>query len=295
MKKLKETSILVCVIMLCATLTARAEMPVDTVKTELRSYVARNFSRARTFNLYWETSPAHNYTLKQDGNKYEKGKMRYEHTVKFATTIPLLQKNKFSLYVHANANFYAFETERNSDGLASSMFKNNNDNYNYFKSGINGIYFFNVFNKPLVLNATFSGDGWSGGFGKVEGSLSAMVILKRTASTNITVGMYGTTLFDLVPAVPIVIFTHQFNSNWNVDITLPSRAYVRYLLKNNHRISIGSSLEREHFYYKPDIAGLPKSVLYSKTGLKVEAVYEYIISERFYLLTRVGEIGRAHV
>lgn len=45
--------------------TVTAQLPADTLTKEIRSYVARNFSEARTVNLYWETNPSHTYTLKQ--------------------------------------------------------------------------------------------------------------------------------------------------------------------------------------------------------------------------------------
>jgi len=285
---MRKSVICLMIFMVGMTTISHAQTTVDTLKTEIRSYVARNFSEVRTFNLYWETSPSHDYTLKQNGSKFEKGKMRNEHTVKFAATVPIYQKNRFSFYANANANFYLFETENELDGSASSMFKDNEESYSYFKAGVNGTYFLNVFNKPLMLSAAISGDGWYHGFEKMEATLTAILMLKRTASTNISVGLHGTTLFDLVPAVPIVVFIHQFNPNLSVDITLPSRTYLRYQFKNNHRVSIGSSLDREHFYYKPNIENIPETTLYSKSNIKTEFVYEYIINKHFYLIARGG-------
>ena len=286
---MKRSLVLSIVVMLGTATTLSAQSSsVDTVKTEIRSYVARNFSEARTFNLYWETSPTHDYTLKRDGDAYEKGKVRNEHAVKFAATVPILQKKKFSLYANGNAIFFQFETENDLNGAASSMFKDNEENYSYFKGGLNGTYYTRLFNKTLMLSASISGDGWYQGFEQVEGTLTALLILKRTASTNISVGIHGTTLFDVLPGVPIVVFTHQFNPNWSVDITMPSRAYVRYQFCNNHRLSLGSSLEREMFYYKPNIDGMPETALFSRNSVKAELFYEYIINKRFYLIARGG-------
>lgn len=79
-------------IMLCGVTSAMAQAQNDTLTQEIRSYIARNFSEARTFNLYWETTPSHRYSLKQHGSITERGKMRSEHTVKFATTIPVFTK-----------------------------------------------------------------------------------------------------------------------------------------------------------------------------------------------------------
>ena len=269
-------------------ITINAQTPIDTIKTEVRSYVARNFSADRTFNLYWETNPSHNYTLKHKSNKYEKGKVSSEQTVKFGTTIPILQKRGFTLYGNLNADFYLFNTKNRDNAAPSSMFKENDESYSYFKAGITGTYFLNIFNKPLMLRASVSGDGWYKGFEKIDASLTAMIILKRTNSTHISVGMHGMLLFDLVPAVPIIVVTHQFNPKWGIDITLPSKIYTRYHFLNGHRISVGSSMENELFYYRPDIEELPKTVLFTKATIKFEVVYEYIISDRFYLIARGG-------
>jgi len=164
--------------------TTQAQSQTDTIKTQLRRYVARNFSEARTFNLYWETSPTNDYTLKQNGSELEKGEMRNINTVKFAATIPVLQLRNFSLYANGQANFYMFETYNNANGLASSIFPDNEENYDYYKGTISGTYRTKIAGKHLILNANISGDGWSKGFEELQGTLYAIMIFKQTATTS---------------------------------------------------------------------------------------------------------------
>jgi hypothetical protein len=269
--------------------TIMAQTPTDTLTfEEIRSYVARNFSEARTFNLYWETNPSHSYTLKQNGNETEEGKMHYENTVKFAATVPIILAKKFSLYANGQANFYMFETSRNTDGLPSAIFPDNDENYSYYRGTLSGTYRTTLFRKPFILNATFSGDGWNSSFEKLQGTLSAIVVLKNTATTSFSVGLYGMTLFNQVPAFPIIAYSHQFNPHLSIDVTLPSRANLRYQFLNNHRLSLGASMESELFYLRPNIDGLPETCLYSKSNIKPEIVYEYIINKHFYLIARAG-------
>lgn len=280
-----------CVVILLLGLdgaTITAQNTTDTLTQHIRSYVTRNFSEARTFNLYWETSPSHNYKLKQNDGVIEEGKMKEEHTVKFAATVPLLLKKNFSLYANGQANFYISETFRNTDSQASLIFPDNKENYEYYKGTISGNFRTRIFNKPLIFNVTVSGDGWAKGFEKIQGSLSALVVLKHSPTTNLSIGLHGMSLYNQIPLTPIITYSHQFNSNSSIDLILPSRAYFRYQFRNSHRLSIGTSLDSEQFYMKSDIEGLPKTCFYSKTNIKPEIVYEYIINKRFYLIARGG-------
>ncbi len=271
--------------------TAQAQNNTDTLTTQLRRYFARNFSEARTFNLYWERSPTYDYTLKQNGNTLEKGEMRNINTVKFAATVPVLQLRDFSLYANGQANFYMFETYDKANGLASSIFPDNEENYDYYKGTISGTYRTKIVGKPLILNASISGDGWNKGFEEVQGTFSAVMVFKQSATTNFSAGLYGMTHFIKIPVLPVITYWHQFTPHLSIDVTLPSRAYLRYQFLNNHRLSMGTSMESEQFYLKPGMDNLPEVCLYNRATIKSEIVYEYIINKRFYLIVRGGGIG----
>lgn len=239
-------------------------------------------------NLYWETTPSHSYTLKQDGAAIEKGKLHSGQTVKLAATVPVLLKKKFSIHANGQANFYVFETQGGTGNPASILFPDDENSYNYYKGTIGGNYRTKVFNKPFIVNATLSGDGWSKGFEKVQGTLSMLWVLRHSATTNLSVGVHGMTLFNLTPVVPLITYSHQFNPNLSIDILLPSRTYLRYQFKNSHRFSIGASLSSEQFYVRPAVEGLPETCIYSKANVKPEIVYEYIINERFFFIAKGG-------
>lgn len=290
---MKKSAIYVILLMSLAT-TAKAQNQTDTLTTQLRRYVARNFSEARTFNLYWEVNPTLDYTLKQNGRLLERGEMQEINTVKFSTTLPVLLLKKFSLYANGQANFYQFKAINNANGATSSIFSSaavDDDGYNYYKGAISGTYRTKIAGKPLMLNANISGDGWSKGFEEVQGTFSALLVFNQTGTTNFSAGLYGMTHFIKVPVLPIIIYWHQFNPKLCIDITLPSRAYLRYQFLNNHRLSIGTSMESEQFYMKPGLDNLPDVCLYNKATIKPEIVYEYIINKHFYLIARGGGVG----
>lgn len=265
----------------------------DSLAKEIRSYVARNFSRSRTFNLYWEVNPSHDYKLKQNGQVIEDGKVRNANTIKFATTVPVLLSKNFSLYANGQANFYTFDAFNKATGELSPIFSEKNEdkdknNHSYYKGGLSATYRTKVFGKPFILNANISGDGWNRSFEEVEGSFSAIMVLRSTPTTTFSVGMYGMTLYNEIPAIPIITYWHQFNTKLSIDVTLPRSTYLRYQLNDNHRFSLGTLLESEQFYIRPNIEGLPETCLFNTSNIKPELVYEFIVNKHFYFIARGG-------
>lgn len=274
--------------LLVATVTVTAQTATDSLVQGGRRYVARNFSEVRTFNLYWETTPSQDYTLQQNGKEIENGKIRDVSTLKFSTTIPVVLLKNFSLYANGHFNAYRFETINNVTESESAIFSKNEEGYNYYEGTVTGTYRTKIGNKPLVLVATGSGDGWNKGFEKVQGIFSAIMIFKRSATTSFGAGLCGMTLYETTPILPIINYWHKFNQNLSIDVILPSRAYLRYQYQNNQRFSIGASMESEHFYMESGLKGLPEVSFFNKATIKAELVYEYIINHHFYLSARIG-------
>ncbi|WP_165044442.1 hypothetical protein [Dysgonomonas sp. ZJ709] len=275
------------IILLILTTTTTGQTPTDSVKQGVRRYIARNFSEARTFNLYWEKTPFHDYTLMQNGKEIENGEFRHINTVKFSVTVPVLLLKNFSLYANGQFNSYQFEANNNVNGGKSAIFSQNDDGYNYYEGTLAGTYRTRIAGKPLILIATAFGDGWNKGFGKAQGIFSAIMIFKQSPTTSFSAGLFGMTLYEKIPVIPIIAYTHQFTPDWSIDLTLPSRSYIRYQ-PNNHRFSMGASLGSEHFYMKPGMKGIPEVSFFNRTVIKPEIVYEYIINKRFYLIARSG-------
>lgn len=283
--------IIICLIILlnAVTTTIIAQTPTDSVVVRgARKYVARNFSEARTLNLYWETAPSHDYTLNQNGKEIENGSIRYMNTINFSATVPLLLKKKFSVYANGHFNSYQFEAINKISETRSAILSRDEGGHDYYEGTLTGTYRTRIGRKPLLLIATGAGDGWDKGFGKVQGMFSAIMVLKQSATTTLYAGLYATTLYDKLPVIPIITYWHQLNPNLSIDITLPSRTYLRYQFSNNQRFSIGASMENEHFYMESEIENLPKVSLFNKTSIRPQLVYEYIINNHFYLSARAG-------
>lgn len=284
---MKRSAISLIILLTTLATTTTAQTSTDSLARGVRSFVARNFSQIRTFNLYWETTPDHDYTLRQNGKEIENGKFRSVNTVKLSATIPVLLLKNFSLYANGQFNSYQFEASNKINGNESAIFSKNEDGYNYYEGSVTGTYRTRAVGKPLILVASALGDGWHKGFGKAQGMFSAIMVFKQSPTTSFSVGLYGTTLYEKIPVIPIITYWHGFTPNLSVDIALPSRSYLRYQ-HNNHRFSAGASLSSEHFYMESGMENLPEVSFFSRATIKPEIVYEYIINKHFYLIARAG-------
>lgn len=263
------------------TADGRPQIITDSLANDFHSVVARNFSRYRTINMYWEMKAAHDYTFAADGKEIEKGRKRNLHTLRFSTMIPVLKQRRFSLYANVQYASYVFDTA----GESSAIFSEHS--YNHYSGGFTASYLATLFNRPLLLSADISADGWDGGWGMLQGRFVAALVLARSKRTGFTLGVAGMTL-GKVPVLPVISYWHRFsNPDWSVDITLPSQLYCRYQ-HGSQRISAGCTMSGDNFYLRTNLPDAPSVCYYSEAVLKPEILYEYIINRHFYLSARAG-------
>ena len=281
--------VIIISVLLCVYLAINAQDKLSVLNQQVvRKYVARNFSSERTFNFNWAMSANHDYTLLRNNELIENGRSKNIHALKFATKIPVLRKKNFTLYVSGKFSSYQFESFDRDNKLESLFFNKKDDGYSFNEASVMGSYNTQIFGKSILLMASFNGDWGNKRFGEISGQFSAIMPLSYSATQSLSVGFYATTLFNKVPLIPIVVFTHQFSPSLLLDITLPSQSFLRYQFNNNQRISIGASLDNEQYYMSPNIPNLPKVTYFTKTSVKPEIVYEYIINDHFYFNARCG-------
>lgn len=261
-----------------------AQVITDSLANDIRSFAARNISRYRTLNLYWETKGTHSYSLRMNGKNIERGRRNDLHTIKFSTMFPILKQKNISLY--ANLQYNCYKSQNNlSDVNQSILFTQ--DAYNYYAGGINGAYYINMFNKPLILSANIMLDGWDKGIGKVQGRFSAVMLIVKKPDMSFSTGLMGMTLFNSIPIMPVFTYWCRFNPHLSIDVTLPSQIYLRYQVRAQ-RISVGTSMSGESFYLKTNLRGFTETCYYSDAVFKPEIHYEYIINKHFYLSVHAG-------
>lgn len=261
-----------------------AQVITDSLANDFRSFAAQNIARYRTMNLYWETKGRHDYTLEMNDEKVEKGRKADLHTIRFSTMLPIVKRRKVSLYANFQYSNYQFDNKLSGDGR-SLLFTR--DDYNYYAGGINGSYYMSLFNKPVVLSANVTLDGWDEGFGKAQGRFSAVMVITRKPNSSFSAGIMGMTLFSSMPVMPVLAYWRRFNPKLSVDITLPGQFYLRYQM-GTQRLSAGSSMSGDNFYLKAQLKERPETYYYSEAVLKPEVLYEYIINKHFYLSVHAG-------
>ncbi|MDO4158970.1 MAG: DUF6268 family outer membrane beta-barrel protein [Prevotellaceae bacterium] len=273
------------VILTTCPLVSNAQVITDSLANDFRTFAAKNFSKYRTVNLFYETKWAHDYTLTLNDKEVEKRRKKNLHTLRFSTMIPVLKKKNVSLYANLQYSRYHFQTYDNENNPSCIFLR---ETYDYIAGGLNGSYYINLFGKPLILSASVSVDGWNEGWGMVYGTASAVMVFKNTKQTSISAGLMGMTLFSSIPIMPIVTYWHRFNNpNLSVDITMPSQFYLRYEMKNQ-RLSVGAFMSSDNFYLRTELDGAPEICYYSDAVLKPEINYEYIINKHLYLSAHAG-------
>ena len=264
----------------------KSQVITDSLANDFRAFAAKNFSRYRTVNLFWETKWAHDYTFCLDGQDVEKRRKKDLHTIKFSTMIPVLKLKRISLYTNLQYSRYQFKTYNEYKGSSSSVFLS--DKYDYFAGGLNGSYYMSLFNKPVILSATVSVDAWNEDWGKLFGYFSAVMVIRNNERTSFSAGAMAMTLFSSMPVMPIITYWHRFNNpDLSIDITMPSQFYLRNQMKKQ-RISVGAFMSSDNFYLRTILKGAPEMCYYNDAVLKPEIHYEYIINKHIYLSVHTG-------
>jgi len=271
-----------------ATQTANTR-PTDTLRQNLKSYTARNFSELRTLNLRWETLPSYRYKIKGSG---ESGRMESATNVHFQSTFPFYTHGKLTLAANVNMDYYHLEPDAQQTP-STPIFPETETGHIYYWGSLAATYHTQLFKRPLLLIGSVEADGWHHGLEYSKVNLMASMLLYMSRRDRVTVGLYANYPFKVTPIIPLVVWTHQFSPRWTLDATLPNRAYLRYQ-RGCHRLSAGVQMEADRFYlhapaqYKHPQQTGTATYFYSNNYLKQEVVYECILNHHFYFIARGG-------
>ncbi len=224
----------------------------DSLRKEMRTYVARNFSEVRTFNYAWQSSPA-----------------RKQNFIHFSTMLPIILKPQFSLYGAGYADFYNY---------------NKRDNSQYYHALLNATYRTKLFGKPFILNGSAGADGYKHGVQQPLLMLAGLSVLKRERQSSLSAGLSVMWPFTSVPVVPVVAYWRQLSPNWMVDVTLPRQVFMRYMWGDSQRLSLGCEMLTNQYYFRSD----ESTRLYSESLMHAGLKYEYVAMHHFYFFAQGG-------
>lgn len=269
---------------------ADAQEKKDSLGFLAKKYIVRNFPRVRTLDVQYEQGTRSDYKLKWKGKSFEEGRFRNLSKLKLSSTWPVYKAKHLTVYTNFRYNYYHFES--GTPSAYAVLFPRRKNDYHYWEVSVNATYGARLFHKPVLYTVNLAGDGSEKGFEKIRGMMVATMVLKRTSSTVISVGIVGMVNTGAIyPVLPVFSYWHKFDcSGWILDIGGPGYAYFRRSLTRNDRLSVGVSLRNEHFYIHTRNERMPKTCYFSKNELKTGVVYEYLLGKHVCFTANAGGI-----
>lgn len=126
---------------------------------------------------------------------------------------------------------------------------------------------------------------------KFVGGLTALLTLRRTPATKLSVGLTVQLNPSVkIPVAPVVAYWHRFGrSAWEVDALLPLRAYLRRpLLANKCWLSLGTEVMSTHSFGAGTVPGFSSTFEANSVSLQTGALFEYAVNPYFMLGLRGG-------
>lgn len=114
------------------------------------------------------------------------------------------------------------------------------------------------------------------GFERFTGIALGLMQLKRTEISSLHVGaVFLINTSSPWPLFPIVMYRHRLSEKYSFEFLMP-RTYINYHISVRKKLSVGFSIDGEHFYITPKCPDLPKTCMYGRSNLRPEIKYEYI-------------------
>ena len=280
----------ICFLFLCTSIQILAQE-----KTSMKTFgksVTDKFPTTRIFDIQYEQLGATEFNSKLLGEKFEQGRIDDHNRLKIAFNLPFYVSNskRFILTSSLRYKYESYAFDNRETNTLSGPFPNEKEDFHYFAGAISATYMSKLFNKPIIYNATTTIDGNQENIQRIKGFVSATLVLKKTASTTITIG--ALVMMDpssIIPITPLFTYNHKFkNSTWDIDFILPQRLLFRRDLFENGRFSLGTELNSENFYL--NLKAKPLTGIYELNQLELKSgiTYEHRFSAKVHGLFKVG-------
>jgi hypothetical protein len=251
---------------------------IDTITKVKGGPVVEKFPNKRNFEFKYEQFAPGRYSPEFYDQSKGDGRFSNHYRFKGAVTVPVYTGKQWLINTSVRYKYEVFKFEDlvNNAGVISPVIHADKDEHHLFTGALSITRFGSLFKKRMVYNGILLADASEQEWGRVKGTLSATMILKRTKNTSIAVGVIG--LIDpsaQIPLLPVVSFQHEFQHAWSVDLFLPQRIYLRKSVFKNARISLGAELENELLYMKLNDKGISDTYDYRQFELKSGITYEH--------------------
>ncbi|QOG02377.1 hypothetical protein [Flavobacterium sp. MDT1-60] len=282
---------IICVLVVCASFKAMAQEKEPAMKT-LGKAIVDKFPTTRTFDVQYEQLGPSNYDSDLFGNKFERGRIENHSRFKAAFNLPFYasESKRFVLTSSLRYKYERYDFGNIYNYNSTQTYTRSTEDFHYWAGAVSATYITSLFKKPVIYNATVSVDGNEDKLQRLKGFVSAVIVVKRSPNTTITVGALG--MLDpssIVPITPVLTINHKFkDSKWDVDFILPQRLLFRRELLENGRISFGTELNSESFYLNLNNSNLQGIYELNQLELKSGITYEYCFTPKIIAFVKAG-------
>lgn len=282
---------IIYVLFICASIKTMAQEKDAPIKTVVKE-VTDKFPTTRILDVQYEQLGPSNFDSKLFGNRFERGRIESHNRLKASVNLPFFASQS-KRFVLTSSLRYKYETYEFGDiyNVNSDVpYTRENKEIHFFAAALSATYMSTLFHKPIIYNATATVDGNQDNVQRVKGFVTANIVLKRTASTTITIGALA--MLDpssIIPITPLFTYNHKFeNSKWDVDFILPQRLLFRRELLENGRLGLGTELNSENFYLNLNNTQLKGVYELNQLELKSGITYEYRFAPKIIGLFKAG-------
>lgn len=284
---MKKTLFLFSSAFLCLYANAQEQ---DTIKTKMQAAIADKFALTRAFDVRYIQYMPSDFDSELQDNDFIEGRIKNRSKFNAIANIAVISKPKWNITLSGNYKYEMFELDQVSNiGGVEDFNYNKRYDFHYLSAAISFTGFTTLFKKPFIYNASFITDGNERNAERIKGFVGGSIVLKATAKTKMSLGVI--VLIDPaspVPAAPVFTLDHKFNSGWMLDIILPQRVFIKHNVFTNGRVSIGSELVTDGFYFQSATFGFAKTYDFRQLEIRSGLTYEHYINRIMIATFKAG-------
>lgn len=253
--------------------------------------IGEKFSSNRFFTFEYEKFSPTNYDSEIHDEDYERGKIKNLDRFIVSMNYPIYKSRQLAVIPSLRYKYESYQltdVENNSINYPA-IYHGNTLNTHYISASLKTTYVSKLFNKPALYTLNLTFDASEKGYERMAANLVGLIVLKRNAQTNFTIGLVAT--YDrtsAVPVFPLLSYEYKFKNSLVFDMFFPKYIYFRKPLFADGRLSLGTVLEKNRFFEHPKQEGLADSYNISRVEIKTGLVYEHYINRHFIFTVRGG-------